>query len=60
MAISGISSDNLMYRLIGQLLDQVKQSGDVVNRAAAVTERSQQRSEIVVETSSEGHIDVRA
>lgn len=60
MAISGISSDNLMYRLIGQLLDQVKQSGDVVNRAAAVTERSQQSSKIVVETSSEGHIDVRA
>jgi hypothetical protein len=59
MAISGISSDNLMYRLIGQLLDQVKQSSDVVNQSA-VTETSQQISEIVVETSSEGHIDVRA
>ena len=60
MAITGISSDNLMYRLVGQLLDQVKQTGDVVNQAAAVTERSQQSAEIVVETSSEGHIDVRA
>ena len=48
-----------MYRLIGQLLDQVKQSSDVVNQSA-VTETSQQISEIVVETSSEGHIDVRA
>ena len=60
MAITGISSDNLMYRLVGQLLDQVKQTGDVVNQAAAVTDTSQQSSEIVVETSSEGHIDVRA
>jgi hypothetical protein len=49
-----------MYRLIGQLLDQVKQTGDVVNQAAVATETSQQLSDVAVENISDGHIDVRA
>jgi hypothetical protein len=57
MSISAISSNNIMYRLIVKLLDQVQQNSTVVNQAA---EANRQNPEIAVETVSEGRIDVRA
>jgi len=57
MSISAISSNNIMYQLIGKLLDQVQQNTAVVNQAA---EANVQNSEIEATVSSEGQIDVRA
>jgi len=57
MSISAISSNNIMYRLIVKLLDQVQQNSAVVDQAA---EANRQNPEIAVETVSEGRIDVRA